>query len=48
MVLFGKGLFKRSVLKLKTKAKNKSEDEIGRFTPSDWSKSKNGAQETLV
>ena len=34
------GLFKRSALKLETKAKNKSEDEIERCTPSDWLKSK--------
>ena len=26
--------------------KNKSEDEIGRYTPSDWSKSQKEAQET--
>ena len=30
-------LFKRSVLTPKTKAKNKSEDEVGKFIPSDWS-----------
>ena len=37
-----KSLFERSVLKRK---KNKSEHEIGRFTPSDWSKSQSEAQE---
>ena len=36
-------MFKRSVLKLKTKAKMR---HIGRYTPSDWSKSQNEAQET--
>ena len=38
--------FKRSVLKLKTKAENKSEDKIGRFTPSDWPNREQEAQET--
>ena len=33
-------------LKLKTKAKNRSECEIGRFTPSDWSKTQNEAHES--
>ena len=40
------GRSKRSVLKLKTKPKNKREDEIGRFTPSDWSNREKEAQET--
>ena len=40
------GRSKRSVLKLKTKPKNKSEDEIGRFTPYDWSNREKEAQET--
>ena len=40
------GRSKRSVLKLKTKPKNQSEDEIGRFTPSDWSNRDKEAQET--
>ena len=31
---------------LKPKAKNKGDDEIGRFTPSNWPKSQNEAQET--
>ena len=38
---------KRSVLKLKTKPKNKNEDEIGRVTPSDWSNREKEAQETV-
>ena len=33
-------------MKLKTKPKNKSEDEIERFTPSDWPKHQNEVQET--
>ena len=41
-----KGRSKGSVLKLKTKPKNKSEDEIGRFTPCDWSNREKEAQET--
>ena len=40
------GLSKRSVLKLKSKPRNKSEDEIGRFTSSDWSNREKEAQET--
>ena len=44
-----KGRSKRSVLKQKTIAKNKNEDEIliGRFTPSDWSNREKEAQETV-
>ena len=34
-------------MKLKTKPKNKSEDEIGRFTLSDWSSREKEAQETV-
>ena len=45
-VKVAKGRSKRSVLKLKTKPKHKSEDEIGRFTPSDWSNREKEAQET--
>ena len=37
---------KRSVPKLTTKPKNESEDEIGRFSPSDWLNREKKAQET--
>ena len=43
--IFCWGLFKRSVLKLEQKAKNRTKDEIGRFTPSDWSNRETEAQE---
>ena len=41
-----KGRSKRSVLKLETKPKNKSQYETRRFTPYDWSNPERKAQET--